>query len=242
MAEAELEQAGRGATSSLPIVPRFPVSWIVERPSIERGFVRAVWFVIPLEYYLLTTFSNGFEVSDFSAATAVSLIYLLVLFALSSCLAGAWTRRKGDFDPLLRIWSITLIVTWSASLTLLALFTYVSVHLKYLTPFLGMDYDVVTHLVCEVFASCLRTPPALTWQTFVIYAVYTSAALASIVYASRRFNQEGQTSVALGGYQEPNLIFVCLINAAIMTVFNTWTNSGIAFGIRTVLTPLLNCP
>src|ERR1700694_770756 len=106
-------------------MPRFPVGWIVDHRSIERGIVRAVWFVIPLEYYLLTTFSNGFEVSDFGAAAAVSLIYLLMLFAISSLVALLYTRMKGDFDPLLRIWSITLIVTWSASLTLLAFSTFI---------------------------------------------------------------------------------------------------------------------
>ena len=240
MAEAELQRADRGPIIPLPTVPRFPVSWIVEHPDIERGFVRAVWFVIPLEYYLLTTFSNGFEVSDFGAATAVSLIYLLVLFTLSAFLAAAAAvggRHKGGFDPLLRIWSITLIVTWSASLALLALSTFASVNLKYLIPLLGVKYDVVTHLVCEVFSSCLRTPPALTWQTFVVYLVYTSAALALIVYASRRFNPERHVSGALRGHREPNLIAVCIVNAAIMTVFNTWTNSGIAIGMRTVLIP-----
>jgi hypothetical protein len=235
MAEAELQPAGRGTTTCLPLELRFPVGWIVEHPGIERGFVRAVWFVIPLEYYLLTTFSNGFEASDFGAASAVSLIYVVILFILSSCLAASWTRRRGDFDQLLRIWSITLIVTWSASLALLALFTFTSAVLRRLIPSLGIDFDVVTHLVCNVVSSCLRTPPALTWQTFVIYLVYTSVALALIMYASRRFIPERHVSGALGGHREPNLIAVCIINAAIMTVFNTWTNSGIAIGIRNVL-------
>jgi cation transporter-like permease len=184
---------------------------------------------------LLTTFSNGFEASDFGAAAAVSLIYLVVLFLLSACLAAAWTRHKGDFDPLLRIWSITLIVTWSASLTLLAFATFMSANMRFVVPFLGVKFDLVTHLVCNVFSSCLRTPPALTWQTFIIYLVYTSAALALIVYASRRFIPEKHVSGALGNHREPNIISVCIISAAIMTVFNTWTNSGIAIGIRNVL-------
>jgi hypothetical protein len=236
MSGAELRQASR-ETTMCPSGPRFPVGWIVEHPGIERSFVRAVWFVIPLEYYLLTTFSNGFEASDFGAAAAVSLIYLVMLFLLSAFLAAVWTRHKGDFDPLLRIWSITLIVTWSASLTLLALSTFMSVNLKYLSSLLGLKFDVVTHLMCNVVSSCLRTPPALTWQTFVIYLVYTGAALALIVYASRSFIPKKHVPGALGGHGEPNIIAVCTINAAIMTVFNTWTNSGISIGIRNVLEP-----
>ena len=235
MVEVEVQQARQ--ETSMHNMPRFPVGWIVDHPSIERGIVRAVWFVIPLEYYLLITFSNGFEVSDFGAAAAVALIFLLVLFAISSLLALLFTRKNGDFDPLLRIWSITLIVTWSASLTLLAFSTFISTHLKSLSPVLRLDFDVVTHLVCVTFWSCLRTPPALTWQTFVIYLFYTAIALTLILFASRRLDRDRRRSEALSGHSEPNLIAVCLVNAAIMTVFHTWTNSGIAFGIRNLLSP-----
>ena len=39
---------------------RFPVHWVLEDRRIEEFVVKAVWLLIPLEYYVLTRLPNGF--------------------------------------------------------------------------------------------------------------------------------------------------------------------------------------
>src|SRR5262245_1156459 len=91
----------------------FPVNWIVDNPRLEGSFARAVWLVIPLQYYVLTRFPNGFGLEAYTASAVVALASIVALLAVSCILAVAfgWSARKYDhsaewFSGAVRIWAI----------------------------------------------------------------------------------------------------------------------------------------
>ncbi len=197
-------------------LPRFPVRWILEQPRIENWIVKAVWFAIPIEYYLVTTFSSGFDASAFGAAAVFSLLYLMLLFAVSCVLAIP--GKKQHYDSRVRIWSIALIVTWGASVALVAAITFLS-------RIAGSGNDIIAKLICP----CVPEYPARSLKTFVIYFAYTAIALALVWVGSRYLRWTKPIAPTQSGDQdwsEPNLVTVGLINAMILTGMHGWANSG----------------
>jgi hypothetical protein len=200
-------------------IPRFPVRWILEHPRIEYWTVKAVWFVIPLEYYLVTSFSGGFNKSDFGATSIFALLYLMVLFVASSLIAIA--GGSGEFDRRVRIWSIALIVTWGASLALVAF-------ANFLSTLVGLGNDFVGAIVCR--SGCTPDYPAFRPQTFLVYAIYSSAALAILCAAPRYIRAKRASSPSLFPvdvrWREPDVVTIGFLNAIIMTAMHAWANLG----------------
>jgi hypothetical protein len=199
----------------------FPVGWIVGNSSIEAPVVKAVWLVVPLEYYLVTGFSAGFKLNEFGPAAVFSLLYVSVLFA-ASCLV-ALLGPTNSYSARVRIWSIALIVVWSTSIVLVAFSTFVG-------KSFGLDFDVIAHVVCHDVWSCAdKEYPAARRQTFLIYAIYSLAAFLLLLFLSERFKarkcreSEGSVENVCGG---PNAVAVVLLNALIMTAMHSWVNSG----------------
>jgi hypothetical protein len=199
-------------------IPRFPVRWILEHPRIEYWTVKAVWFVIPLEYYLVTTFSGGFNKSDFGAVSIFALLYLMLLFAASSVIAIAGGSK--EYDRRVRIWSIALIVTWGASLALVAV-------ANFLGALFGLGNDLVGAIVCR---TCTPDYPAYRPQTFLVYVIYSLAALAILCAAPRYIHAKRASSPSLfpvdARWREPDVVTIGFLNAIIMTAMHAWANLG----------------
>lgn len=199
----------------------FPVDWIVDNPNLEGFFARAVWLVIPLQYYVLTRFPNGFGLDDYTPSAVMALASIVALLAASCVLAFVfgWSERKHDqntkerYTAQVRIWAITLIVTWAATLALLALSYAIGLHL-------GLDADVVGHMLCQKL-DCQHGYPTFEFPTIFSYATYSCLALAMIVGAAhltpKRNSRPNESKSTLTG---PNVLVVLVVVTALMTLLH----------------------
>jgi hypothetical protein len=196
-------------------IPRFPVLWVVDSPRVESGIVKAIWFVIPLEYYLVTSSSAGFPRNAFGAAAIFVLLYIILLFGISSLLATI--GRREFYERRLRIWSISLIVTWGATVALVALAHFLSSLRE------GRHNDLVADIICQ--PSCVPEYPAPYGRTILIYAIYSAIALLILEVLSRR-RPASQASSSNNNWYQPDVIAVVAINALTMTAMHAYANSG----------------
>ncbi len=197
-------------------VPRFPILWILDNSRIESGIVKAVWFVIPLEYYLVTTSSAGFPTSAFGAAAIFVLLYVILLFGISCLLATIGGKRF--YERRLRVWSISLIVTWGTTVILVAVSRFVS-NLR------GPHNDLVAEAVCRRM-SCVPEYPAPNGPTILIYFVYSALGLLILVTLSRWGRTLPAATSKDRDWYQPDVFVVGFINAVTMTAMHAYANSG----------------
>src|SRR5688500_18879444 len=98
---------------------RFPVNRVINNPRLEGIAAKAIWLVIPLQYYVLTRFSGGFSVESYVPAAAMALTCVTVIIFVSWALALVHPR-DGSYRLRGRGLTIALLMIWSAALALLA--------------------------------------------------------------------------------------------------------------------------
>jgi hypothetical protein len=214
--------------------PRFPSNWIVARRGTEGFFSKAIWFVLPIQYYVLNRFPGGLN-DAYVASAMVALMSIASLFAASCIFALVHYRRpEKAFDSALkepggfgrryalgvRMWAIALIVTWAMVHVVLAL--------SYLVG--GGRGDVVHWYACVLqTGGCQKTHPDFSWLTVLEYAFYATVAVGILALA--RFLHLKWTRAAHKSSEapEPNLIVVILTVSGLMTLINgatTWPHSA----------------
>jgi len=203
-------------------LPQFPVDWIEDNSALLEFFAKAVWALVPLQYYVLTHISGGFSYTDYVPAAVLALAGVFTVSVVSSAIG---LLHLSDREQHARAWGIALLLTWGASLALLVL-SY-ALGPAFLYPGNDTD-DVISHYVCPIW----RCPnyPDLGWKTFVIYLIYSALAVAIVVplihFLRKRFGRKGETTEATKQRTadlNPNLLVVVLVNAALLTVLSAIT-------------------
>jgi len=87
---------------------------------LEEVFARFVWLAIPLEYFVLTRFSGGLDTRHGVAVTLVALLALLAVPVVSLGLSAIPRPSRTSYEERVRIWSFSLVLSWSAALLMLA--------------------------------------------------------------------------------------------------------------------------
>ncbi len=83
---------------------------------MEEVFARFVWLAIPLEYFVLTRFSGGLDTRHGVAVTLVALLALLAVPVVSLGLSAIPRPSRTSYEERVRIWSFSLVLSWSAAL------------------------------------------------------------------------------------------------------------------------------
>jgi hypothetical protein len=198
----------------------FPGNHLVGDPRLEGVAAKAIWLVIPFEYYVLTRFSGGLDVTSYVPAAAMALICVVTIMAVSALISVVpWNGRYADR---FRGWTVALLTIWGTSLTLLALsYFFARLHCSGCRDFIGEF--VFVHWGGAGY-------PGVRWQTFLAYSGYSllAAVIVSVaIYALPLPKQkEIETDAppaaneAIGASQdqiaEPNIILVAIIVAALM--------------------------
>lgn len=105
---------------------RLPVLWAVESATTERVFAWLLWFMVPLQYYVLTNIGKGLSSDDLFPAVTLSLISIVFIFLLSSVAAwlAAFRRPRGvenvgSLTPQVRMWVVASLTCTAFSYFLL---------------------------------------------------------------------------------------------------------------------------
>jgi hypothetical protein len=202
---------------------RFPSNWVVAWRGTESFFSKAVWLVIPIQYYVLDQLSGGLR-GAYVASAVVALVSIAALFAVS-CLAALvyYRKRPGGDGPAkerpgfgtwyalgVRTWAIALIVTWATA--------HLVLWVSYL---LGTSRgDFLYSALCGV-GRCTEIYPAWDRITFVVYLIYTSIAVLLLVAISY-----GWLTGALpkpSPIPEPSIFVVIPLIAVLMVLINGGT-------------------
>ena len=207
-------------------LPRFPARWAVGNAKAESIFARLLWFLVPLQYYVVTHVARGLAADNLIPAVALSLMSVAIIFILS-CVAAWLASVLRPLDPArgdtltgrVRMWVVALMICTAGGYSLLALSLAATRVLQY--------YDVLIYLdlvtgglrwLLEIVGLDRDTIKALTFllQT-VSNFVYAFAALLMITRVHRALAR-GPASPA--AQQEPDAISVGLIVGILMTVAN----------------------
>lgn len=202
---------------------RFPAGWVVTNPGTEGFFSKAIWFVLPFQYYVLTQFTGGFGSEAYVASAMVALISIAALFVVSCLFAlpTYWRRHAGDGVPrapkdygdAVRMWSIALIVTWATTHVVLAVSYFVG------KATLGKA-DIVHGVLCKFTESCNSTHPNFGLQTIVEYFMYALIALALILAARWVYQKLTWVRSLHSSTREPHILLVAVLVAGLMTLIN----------------------
>jgi hypothetical protein len=203
---------------------RFPANWLVNNPGTEGFFSKAIWFVLPFQYYVLTQFTGGFGSEAYVASAMVALISIAALFVVSClfALSTYWTRHAGDamarapndYGNAVRMWSIALIVTWATAHVVLAV--------SYFVGKAGPGKaDIVHRLLCDLTGSaCKWTHPNFGPQTIAEYFIYALIALALLLGARFVHRKLTWVRTSHSPTREPHILVVAMIVAGLMTLIN----------------------
>src|SRR5262249_41167075 len=129
---------------------RFPGNRLVDNARLEGAAAKAIWAVIPLEYYVLTRFEGGLAVDSFVPAAAMALISVLAMI-VASALAAVVFPWGGRYVARFRGWAVALLTIWAIGLALLALSYFATFH------FMHEYHDVFGKLICDKWG-CPRYP------------------------------------------------------------------------------------
>jgi hypothetical protein len=201
----------------------FPGNRLVENPRLQSIAAKAIWLVIPLEYYILTRFNGGIAVDSYVSAAAMAVTCILAILLVSSVIALVYPRT-GPYRTRVRGWAIALLAIWGTSLALLAL--------SYLITFFQSDVprDVIGEFICSRW-KCVRYP-GVTWQTLLAYVGYSflaSALITTVVRGVRVYvpTNEGTahsevvpSSTRPGRIVEPNIFVSAVIVATLMMLLH----------------------
>jgi hypothetical protein len=218
-----IARVGQVANVQLSL-PQFPVDWIEENPALLEFFAKAVWALVPLQYYVLTHISGGLSYTDYVPAAVLALAGVFALSIIGS-LIGLISHRSNR-EQHARAWGIALLLTWGASLGLLAL-AY-ALGPAFLYPATVDTNDTISHYLCPIWGC--PNYPGFGLDTFFIYLIYSILAVAVIVPLIYRlgkgFGTKGEVAEAAkqsAANLNPNLLIVVLINASLLTLLSALT-------------------
>lgn len=198
---------------------RFPVGGIVGNSRFEPWLAKAVWLVIPLQYYVLTRFPNGFSPDAVVAAAAFALFGVVSLFVLSCAIALIFHREGTAYEEQVRMWAIALIVGWAATLALLAT-SYAVASIIYALGGPELNGDIIDDFLCNRarITYCPGVYPAFDFRTMLDYFIYSSVAVGIIAMVVRRKhdNKEADAPALL----EPSVFIVAAAITAVMTLYH----------------------
>lgn len=218
----------------------FPTRLIVDNPRIASWTAKAIWLLIPLQYYVLTAIQLGFRGEAFTPTASVLLIAILAIFIVSYAVAtlgfvkDTLSDKEAGRAARARVWSTALLMTWGASLALYAAalgFTWLlesasagAIDLR--------ERDFVNYLLRYPWLK-FTTEPLFTTEKdplglLVVSLIYSAAAVAIVVLlfrALRRAKKLNPPQVA-GEKDEPrhvpapdpNIFVVALVNTVLMTL------------------------
>jgi hypothetical protein len=187
---------------------RFPIAQICGKDNkIEETLAKAVWVVVPIQYYVLIQFSGGSR--HFAAAAVAALLCVLAVVVVGSLIAILTLRDRSAYEERARKWSVALVSIWSITLLLLAA-SY------FLASTDAQSRDLVYLLACK-FLSC-SDYPAVGLDTLLIYWIYAAVGTGIICFivkfAARDSYGYGSSS---DGFIMSTFV-VSLIVAAVMMV------------------------
>ncbi len=182
----------------------FPFQSIVASRSFEEIASRLVWLFLPLEFYILTQIGIGAT----PAPTIVIALLTISVMIAASCLAAFVQVRQGlPYRTCVRIWTVTLMLQWVATLILLASgYFIVQLYGK------GSAEDILYALFKNA-PKIGSYPAALDPRTFIIYLCYSLIAAVLIRIAARVF---GKSEFEEETPRGPNLLIVVPLTAGIM--------------------------
>jgi hypothetical protein len=201
---------------------RFPANRIVDDARLHGIAAKAVWLVVPLEYYVLTRLSGGIATDSYVPTAVMALICVLAILAVSSALA-IFYPRGGAYRVRVRGLTIALLTTWGTGLALLALSYFAS------WWWLGEPHDLFEDVVCR--RRCVHYP-LVNWETFISYAGYAtlaaglvSTAIRFFPVATQRANSGERAAVSVTPPRteriaEPNLVLIVVIVAVVMMLLH----------------------
>jgi hypothetical protein len=180
---------------------QFPVQWILKDSSRVAKFV---WLLIPLQYYVLTTFPGGFKTDAYVPSAVMTLFCFIAIFGSSCCLGIFPLKGTREYAERVRLWAISLIVTWAVSLGLLAVLYFVGLRNK-------LNTDVIGACLCK-YLDCQDGYPSFQLSTLLSYFIYSIIASLMIVgaaWTSRYFRHSTNWG--------PNILpWVVIVNTLIM--------------------------
>ncbi len=194
----------------------FPVNRLIADPRLEGVAAKAIWLVIPLEYYVLTRLDGGISVDSYVPAAAMALICVVAIIVASSIIALVYPRRE-SYANRVRSLTVSLLAIWGSSLALLALSYFVT---SILSPS-HVPHDIIEDFICRRW-KC-NVYPDITWQTFTGYAAYSMAA-ALLSAAAIRSISPPKNSLGLAGHEriaEPNIVIAAIAVAVVMMLLHS---------------------
>jgi hypothetical protein len=203
-------------TPGMRIMPRellrFPYRQIIQSWTLEEVFVRFVWLAIPLEYFVLTRFSGGLTNRDGVAVALIALLALLAVLAVSLALAVIPRPGRSSYGDRVRIWSVSLVVSWAAALLMLAIGYAISLAVGW------QSYDALAQQL-DGRARLDDYPSMSDGVTFIIYFVYALLGAVVIATVAWKFGRAPCRRLPPG----PNVFVVVALSASIMTVMHAVT-------------------
>ncbi len=199
--------------------PKFPAGWAVENAAAERVFARLVWFLVPLQYYVLTHMAGGQSPDDLISVAVLALfsVAIVLLAGLGAAWMIWWFRDQKtsveDFTELVRVWVVALLIGTFAAYTLLAISLYVGVRT-------GYDGDILGSVFYNLSNGAGGSVPGLNWPTYTSYLfyAYTGVLAVTIVLQARRGSDARRA--AHSTTHDPGVVWVGAIVAAIMFCVN----------------------
>jgi hypothetical protein len=204
---------------------RFPSTWIVSSPGNEALFSRAVWLIIPLQYYVLSKFPTGLKgeyvaVALVAVVSIVSLFVASLLFALAYYRAAPQNRSAREVEEKfgstyalgVRMWAIALIVSWMAVHVVLAVSYAIG----------GAEGDLIDRLLCgdNRFSECNDLRPNFGVLTIVEYSAYTIVAIALLAAGGVLHRRLTTVRSDPPVFAEPNLAYVVVTIVILLTLIN----------------------
>jgi hypothetical protein len=196
---------------------RFPARWILEHRKVEGAVAKAVWLLLPLQYYVLTSLVGGYSSAAYLPAAMVTLVCLVAIFAVSCILAAVlWLGFADTFEQRCRIWASSLIVIWTASTFLLAISYFLGLRTNVQTDFVGGW--VCSHL--RSYLDCQGSYPSYDPRTWVVYLIYSFLALFFLqaIHVIWNFLHNRRQQVKSISWREPYSLIVITVNTSVMTM------------------------
>lgn len=191
----------------------FPGNKLIDDERLQGLAAKAIWLVIPLEYYVLTRFDGGIDQNSFIPAAAMALICVLAMIATSAFVALIYPSTA-YYVARVRGWTIALLSIWSAALSLIALSYFVTSY------FNNVHEDVVGTFICYHWGC--SNYPSISWQTLVAYFLYAIVA-ACIATSSIRMTplaHQPDGQIMHDKIEEPNIFVAAILVSVIMMILH----------------------
>jgi hypothetical protein len=189
---------------------RFPNSSIISNPVLERRVIFWVWLTVPLQYYVLTRIAGGQHGDEWAAIAISVLSCMLLILGISSSLARIFPMRcveKADdcYEVRLRAWSVALITTWTAAVTLIA-GSYL------IAPVVGIETGDLVHVaLCKFSLNCPNHPEISAPSSYAIYFVYSFAAILLVFVIVRAHGGATESAITFPGPHTAAVLFIVTI-------------------------------